>query len=819
MRRIKVSETKKLLMLNFGVIIFMVPLLNVLLLSMRVKTAAEFKGLAASVIFFIPVIGIVLLVYHFITSRLQSMIDRNDRSEEALRFAARIPLKVSLLIFIPVTVATMSLSALMYTRGVILTIPQLLLYMLKDLIISSSLTFFHYYRFKMIMYPVSSSADLRSLSIFEKLLAPILSFLMIVLLFAGFFVYSSNTDTLLKNYRNNTVLQTEAAAMALDRTFSGVTTELHSYMNLVDAGRVSQGEAFSIMRKLYSSRVNRDIETLYLAKTNGDGYTNNGKVINIADRDYFKKMLSQKSASWSDLLTSRDTGSRIIVCAVPYMRDGRVDGAIGATINSGSMMEIVKKVSTSDETKYLIMNSEGKIIYHPEARLLDKVLGVDLFDKKGRDLKEFVKSDDTDFHSYIINDKPLMLRKVKLQSTGHYLVSISYEFYIMKHVKSIVFKIILAFFILAAAVTFIVYKSGESFSTPIRNTLKVFLSLSKGDLTMKTGDYVPDEFGDMIRNMKKFQDRLREVVDSALNASNQLAASSEELAATSSSLAQSAQSQAASVEEATASLEEIASTNELIADSAKAQSDHSRNTYGSMEELGAIIKTVNNDAVSALGVAGETADEARKGNLLMQNTRKGMDSIEENSRRIAEMVTMISDISDQVNLLALNAAIEAARAGENGRGFAVVADEIGKLAEQTAESAKSITGLVSNGVKSARQGIQDIAETSRALENIINFITRTKELVQKIANSSDSQARSSEEVLSATKRVMEMAGNISTSTSEQTITNNEMSKTMDQINEQTQAQASGAEQIASSAEEISAQAENLKLLLEFFKTV
>jgi len=73
-------------------------------------------------------------------------------------------------------------------------------------------------------------------------------------------------------------------------------------------------------------------------------------------------------------------------------------------------------------------------------------------------------------------------------------------------------------------------------------------------------------------------------------------------------------------------------------------------------------------------------------------------------------------------------------------------------------------------------------------------------------------------VLKATGQVMEMSDNISNSTSEQTITHMEISKTMDQINEQTQSQASGAEQIASSAEEISAQAENMKSVLEFFKT-
>jgi methyl-accepting chemotaxis protein len=153
-----------------------------------------------------------------------------------------------------------------------------------------------------------------------------------------------------------------------------------------------------------------------------------------------------------------------------------------------------------------------------------------------------------------------------------------------------------------------------------------------------------------------------------------------------------------------------------------------------MEELGQIIKAVHSDSTDALKVANITSEEARKGNDLMKNTITGMNDIENNSNNIAQMVMLISDISDQVNLLALNAAIEAARAGEYGRGFAVVADEIGKLAEQTADSAKNITGLVSAGVKSAKQGIKDIGDTSKAMENIINYVKQTKEFGQKIVD-------------------------------------------------------------------------------------
>ncbi|PKL15894.1 MAG: hypothetical protein CVV49_19085 [Spirochaetae bacterium HGW-Spirochaetae-5] len=816
MGRSDLSKIKKSLILNFSLLLLLNPLINMILISPRIQTADQLKGIFIVISLGVFICAVTILIYTFMAGKIQKMIDNESSDEHSVIFARRMPVTVSILFCAPILIGTMVLSLLSYLSGLIVSPYQLIFYLIKDILLAGSLTFYHYYRFKIIVYPVSSTLQLRSLSMFEKILAPILSFIVVVLLIAGFFGYTIIVNRTMDYYKVNTVAQTDKVGLALDRTFGNVVIELRSYMNTVNAATVTQSEALATTKRLYNTRINKSIETLYLVKTSGDGYTNNGNALNISDRGYFQEMMRNNGPAWSDLIKSRDTGNKIIVCAVPYLVNGKATGAIGATISIAGMTEILNSASNSNDTKYLIMNKEGKIIYHPEDRLLDKVLGKDLLDKKGRDLTAFVNGTDTDFHEYIINNKPLLLRKIKLQSTGHYLVSTSYEEYLMKPVNTVVLNIIIGMLFINILIFIIIYKIGKNFSTPIRNAIKIFRKLAEGDLTARSNDYLPDEFGDMIRNMKKFQDRMREVVDSALN-SNQLAASAEELSATSSSLADSAQAQAAAVEEATASLEEISASNESIADSSKAQSDHSRNTYRLIEELGQLIKSVNADSLTTLKVANEATSEAVKGSDLMQNTIAGMNSLEENSLRIAEMVSMISDISDQVNLLALNAAIEAARAGDHGRGFAVVADEIGKLAEQTAGSAKSITELVSRGVKSANQGIKDINETSIALEKIISFINNTKELVQKIASSTEVQAKAGEDVTRATKLVMEMSDNISNSTHEQTVTHQEISRTMDQINIQTQQQASGAEEIASSAEEISAQAENMKNQLEFFK--
>lgn len=194
-----------------------------------------------------------------------------------------------------------------------------------------------------------------------------------------------------------------------------------------------------------------------------------------------------------------------------------------------------------------------------------------------------------------------------------------------------------------------------------------------------------------------------------------------EISSAANNLSARTEQQAASVEETAAALEEITTT---VSDSRKRA-----------EEMGALVSKARE--------RGERSSE------LARRTTAAMVSIEESSKQINSITSVIDEIAFQTNLLALNAGVEAARAGEAGKGFAVVAMEVRELAQRSATAAREIKNLINTSGEQVKEGVALVSDVGQALREIVDEVLEINSHVRAIVESSREQATGLREINTA----------------------------------------------------------------------
>jgi methyl-accepting chemotaxis protein len=135
----------------------------------------------------------------------------------------------------------------------------------------------------------------------------------------------------------------------------------------------------------------------------------------------------------------------------------------------------------------------------------------------------------------------------------------------------------------------------------------------------------------------------------------------------------------------------------------------------------------------------------RGGDVVAQvvDTMKGID---QSSKQIADIISVIDGIAFQTNILALNAAVEAARAGEQGRGFAVVASEVRSLAGRSAGAAKEIKSLITDSVERVARGSALVDQAGSTMGEVVDAIARVTRIMGEISTASSEQSSGMEQV-------------------------------------------------------------------------
>jgi methyl-accepting chemotaxis protein len=191
---------------------------------------------------------------------------------------------------------------------------------------------------------------------------------------------------------------------------------------------------------------------------------------------------------------------------------------------------------------------------------------------------------------------------------------------------------------------------------------------------------------------------------------------------------------------ATASAE-IASGNNDLSTRTEQQASALQQTAASMEQLGSTVTQNAESAHQANDLAQEASGVAQRGGAAVSEVVEVMKGINDSSRRIADITSVIDGIAFQTNILALNAAVEAARAGEQGRGFAVVAAEVRSLAQRSATAAKEIKTLISASVEQIQLGSQQVDRAGDTMQEVVQAIQRVSQIVHEISVASQEQSQ------------------------------------------------------------------------------
>jgi methyl-accepting chemotaxis protein len=305
------------------------------------------------------------------------------------------------------------------------------------------------------------------------------------------------------------------------------------------------------------------------------------------------------------------------------------------------------------------------------------------------------------------------------------------------------------------------YWTTRSITRPLNQAVQIARTIADGDLTSKIQVESSDETGQLLQALKDMNNSLVRIVAQVRTGTDTIASASTQIAAGNLDLSSRTEEQASSLEETAASMEELTSTVKQNADNAR----------------------------QANQLAAEASDVAMKGGDVVSEVVSTMSSINNSSKKIVDIISVIDGIAFQTNILALNAAVEAARAGEQGRGFAVVASEVRNLAQRSAAAAKEITVLIGDSVDQVSAGTLLVNKAGTTMSEVVNSVRRVTDIMAEITAASHEQSTGIEQVNQA----------------------------IAQMDEVTQQNAALVEEAAAAAASLEDQASNLSELVDVFR--
>ncbi|WP_428909649.1 methyl-accepting chemotaxis protein [Niallia sp. Krafla_26] len=539
-----------------------------------------------------------------------------------------------------------------------------------------------------------------------------------------------------------------------------------------------------------------------------------GDDFNAKEREWYQQAVKANGETvWTEPYVDESTGETVVTVAKAYFSGNNLTGVMAADVMVGTLIDMIESVKIGETGYGVIFDKKGKFIAHIDPTYIGR-------DESQQEYYQKIMSTGKQgIVDYQFEGRDKIMAFTTNSTTGWILGGTVYVEEFEKQAGTILIPIAITLavvLLVAIAVSIVVT---NRITKPIKQVMKRMQEIASGDLSQEPlQSKYQNEIGQLVMATNEMNHKMRDIL-------KQINAVSETVSSHSEELTQSANEVSAGNEQVAMTMQELAVGSETQANSASdlsnAMAEFSAKVQESNEHGEQIQETSNNVlAMSDEGshlMDGSTQQMTTIDGIVKESVRKVSD-LNDQSKEISKLVTVIKEIADQTNLLALNAAIEAARAGEHGKGFSVVAEEVRKLAEQTANSVTEITGIVGNiqkgfgdvteslqdGYKEVEKGTNQIKTTGKTFNDIRIAVKEMVHNINLITENFADISASSQEMNSSTQEIAATAEEGAAGVEQTAATVQQTNSSMEEV-------AASSSQLAKLAEELNGLVRQFKI--------